>query len=289
MADNDRHSKKFSLDAVAVFVFSEAIGVPFCVTGAELFMNDHVLKGIGGFALGLPFVVLGVAWPFLKQSSFANSVGKAAVDFRWWVAVALALLVYSSFPRMVRPVGLEPEMGDPKQNKYVCTHLMSPIGTGKGGLLIEFGVRQFSTNGFHTQITLSHPWVDYQVWYGSPRRTSPPNIGGHFTKAQIDKMASEGAGHEAEQVPAGIPKPGPCGPNSFRGPGGIVIRTGDPRVFDFTSPGPSIGPRMSYYIYFADDEGSPRPEKITFFEDYFAMDNPDLVKSAEPNYGPCPD
>ena len=77
---------------VIVLLFSEGVGLPFCYAAADLAMHGDVLKGLVAFAIGLPFVVLGGSWPFLKEqipATFADSVRLVFLDFRGWLAIAL--------------------------------------------------------------------------------------------------------------------------------------------------------------------------------------------------------
>lgn len=80
-----------------VFMLTEAIGLPFCYTGPDFIMHGEIGKGLLAFAIGLPFVGLGVSWPFLKESvpkGFADSVRLIIFDFRGWLAVAFVASIY---------------------------------------------------------------------------------------------------------------------------------------------------------------------------------------------------
>jgi hypothetical protein len=76
-----------------VFLLNEAIGLPFCYEAPDLVMHGEIMKGLLSFSIGLPFVVLGAAWPFVREQvskSFADSVKAVFLDFRGWLAIALA-------------------------------------------------------------------------------------------------------------------------------------------------------------------------------------------------------
>ena len=89
------------LAAVLVFVLSEAIGLPFCYSGADNMLNGNIAKGLTGFAVGLSFCVLGVAWVFFRdrfQEQFRQFIRQCVSDVRIWAFVLLMLFAWIVLP-----------------------------------------------------------------------------------------------------------------------------------------------------------------------------------------------
>jgi hypothetical protein len=87
-----------------VLLFSEGVGLPFCYEAPDLMMHGQVIKGLVSFAIGLPFVVLGGTWPFLKEripGTFADSVRAVLLDFRGWLAIAAIGFIYVFGPPLL--------------------------------------------------------------------------------------------------------------------------------------------------------------------------------------------
>jgi hypothetical protein len=88
----------FARENLITFVFCEAIGGPFCYAAAQEIMDGQWLKGVAGFAVGLPFAVLGFLLPAMGTSALARSARGVASDFRWWLVAMLPALVLMAWP-----------------------------------------------------------------------------------------------------------------------------------------------------------------------------------------------
>jgi hypothetical protein len=96
---------------VIVVSLSEGLGLSFCYAGADRFMSGDFLRALAAFAIGLPFVILGGSWPFLKERiplTFRNSVKVVFLDFRGWLAIALIGSFYILGPQLVQNAGPKP-------------------------------------------------------------------------------------------------------------------------------------------------------------------------------------
>jgi hypothetical protein len=101
---------KLTVETVAMFVFCEAIGLPFCYSAADLMMHSEYQRGFVGFVVGLPFVALGVSWSWVNSwlrkrfPQFAESVTWVIRDFRGWLLLIFIASVYLWGPHLLRQV-----------------------------------------------------------------------------------------------------------------------------------------------------------------------------------------
>lgn len=73
----------------------------------------------------------------------------------------------ASSDEMVAP----PLAQNEEENKYFHHTKISPIGNGKYGLIVEFGVRDEPTNGVHVGIDVGAQYTDVREWFAPPNRT----------------------------------------------------------------------------------------------------------------------
>ena len=67
------------------------------------------------------------------------------------------------------------------ENRIVRTYSVSPKGTGKYGLIIEFAVRITPTEGLHIGIDVGVNYKDVEQWFFLPNnQTAPSTTGGMF-------------------------------------------------------------------------------------------------------------
>jgi hypothetical protein len=85
----------FPWDDVAVGVAGALIGVSFCHAAADAFLNDHLMKGIIGLAIGLPSGVFGLSFRWWKGrlgERPRQCIAKTAD--RWWPVALILTFLY---------------------------------------------------------------------------------------------------------------------------------------------------------------------------------------------------
>lgn len=82
-------------------MFFMAVAGSFMGVGTDTLMKESIWRAVVPYLVGVAFFILGVSWHWLKQfvgQRFRDSVAKVSTDFRWWLAIAFIVFLYSAMP-----------------------------------------------------------------------------------------------------------------------------------------------------------------------------------------------
>ncbi len=97
-----------SLQNVLVFGLSEGFGIPFCYAAAQQILDQKYVSGVVGFVVGIPLVLLGVSWPWLKMRATPAMIAlmDRLVTPNRLLLVLAALFIYVAGPNFIARINI---------------------------------------------------------------------------------------------------------------------------------------------------------------------------------------